>query len=313
MLKTAAQQISIATATRRLVEDGFAVLVYTSDDPVVARRLKEAGAASVMPAGSPIGSGQGILNPNNLRICMEYLKDGDPGYPVIVDAGVGTASDATIAMELGCDGVLMNTAIAGAKDPVLMASAMRKDIEAELIGEKADTAMMERARTLREKLAEARKVRLTEEEAELRDTVFPEFTPVEFAKLMRISTWKAVPAGVALTTQGKMVSEVSVIQSGHLNVEIDGRNVHTMKDGEIVGEMSFIGGNPATATVRTITPTRYVAWEQPALRALLARNPAMSSAMVPAFTLPPYWIRTILEVSWPNLSVRYLRIKACTS
>ena len=117
------------------------------------------------------------------------------------------------------------------------------------------------------KLAEARKVRLTEEEAELRDTVFPEFTPVEFAKLMRISTWKAVPAGVALTTQGKMVSEVSVIQSGHLNVEIDGRNVHTMKDGEIVGEMSFIGGNPATATVRTITPTRYVAWEQPALRA----------------------------------------------
>ncbi len=135
------------------------------------------------------------------------------------------------------------------------------------------------------KLAEARKVRLTEEEAELRDTVFPEFTPVEFAKLMRISTWKAVPAGVALTTQGKMVSEVSVIQSGHLNVEIDGRNVHTMKDGEIVGEMSFIGGNPATATVRTITPTRYVAWEQPALRALLARNPAMSSAMRSVFSV----------------------------
>ena len=104
-------------ATARLVEDGFTVLVYTSDDPVIARRLKELGAASVMPAGSPIGSGQGILNANNLRICMEYLKDGDPTYPVIVDAGVGTASDVAAAMELGGDGVVLNTAIAHATDP----------------------------------------------------------------------------------------------------------------------------------------------------------------------------------------------------
>ena len=86
------------------------MLVYTSDDPILAKRLKDAGAASVMPAGSPIGSGQGILNPNNIRIILEYLKDGDPDYPVIVDAGVGTASDVTVAMELGCDGVLLNTA-----------------------------------------------------------------------------------------------------------------------------------------------------------------------------------------------------------
>ncbi|MDA1040670.1 MAG: thiazole synthase [Planctomycetota bacterium] len=112
-------------ATARLVEDGFAVLVYSSDDPVIARRLKDLGAASVMPAGSPIGSGQGILNPNNLRICMEYLKDGDPGYPVIVDAGVGTASDVAEAMELGVDGVLLNTAIAHAADPLRMAGAMK--------------------------------------------------------------------------------------------------------------------------------------------------------------------------------------------
>lgn len=112
-------------ATERLVADGFTVLVYTSDDPVVARRLKSLGAASVMPAGSPIGSGQGVLNPNNLRICLEYLKDGDPTYPVIVDAGVGTASDVAFAMELGADGVLLNTAIAHAQDPVRMAVAMR--------------------------------------------------------------------------------------------------------------------------------------------------------------------------------------------
>jgi len=117
-------------ATRRLVAEGFTVLVYTSDDPVLARRLKEAGAASVMPAGSPIGSGQGILNPNNLRICMEYLKEGDPEYPVIVDAGVGTASDVAIAMELGVDGVLLNTAIAHARDPLRMARAMRAACEA---------------------------------------------------------------------------------------------------------------------------------------------------------------------------------------
>ena len=112
-------------ATARLVEDGFTVLVYTSDDPVVARRLKQLGAASVMPAGSPIGSGQGILNANNLRICMEYLKDGDPDYPVIVDAGVGTASDVAEAMELGVDGVLLNTAIAHAAEPLRMARAMK--------------------------------------------------------------------------------------------------------------------------------------------------------------------------------------------
>ena len=112
-------------ATAELVADGFTVLVYTSDDPVVARRLKDLGAASVMPAGSPIGSGQGILNANNLRICLEYLKEGDPAYPVIVDAGVGTASDVAAAMELGVDGVLLNTAIAHAGDPLRMARAMR--------------------------------------------------------------------------------------------------------------------------------------------------------------------------------------------
>lgn len=112
-------------ATERLVADGFTVLVYTSDDPVVARRLKNLGAASVMPAGSPIGSGQGVLNPNNLRMCLEALKDGDPTYPVIVDAGVGTASDVAAALELGVDGVLLNTAIAHAARPLEMAEAMQ--------------------------------------------------------------------------------------------------------------------------------------------------------------------------------------------
>lgn len=112
-------------ATEKLVAEGFQVLVYTSDDPVMARRLKEAGATSVMPAGSPIGSGQGVLNPNAIRICLEYLKENDPDYPVIVDAGVGTASDVTAAMELGVDGVLLNTGIAHAKDPLRMAQAMR--------------------------------------------------------------------------------------------------------------------------------------------------------------------------------------------
>ncbi len=117
-------------ATAQLVQEGFQVLCYTSDDPIAARRLKEAGATSVMPAGSPIGSGQGILNPNNIRICLEYLKDGDPDYPVIVDAGVGTASDVTIAMELGVDGVLLNTGIAHAADPRQMARAMKAALEA---------------------------------------------------------------------------------------------------------------------------------------------------------------------------------------
>ncbi len=112
-------------ATETLVNEGFTVLVYCSDDPVLARRLKKLGAASVMPAGSPIGSGQGILNPNNLRIILEDLKGEDSDYPVIVDAGVGAASDVSIAMELGCDGVLLNTAIASAADPLRMAHAMR--------------------------------------------------------------------------------------------------------------------------------------------------------------------------------------------
>jgi thiazole synthase len=112
-------------ATEQLVKEGFQVLVYSSDDPILARRLKAAGAASVMPAGSPIGSGQGVLNANNIRIILEYLKDGDPDYPVIIDAGVGAASDVSVAMELGCDGVLLNTAIAHAKDPLRMAHAMR--------------------------------------------------------------------------------------------------------------------------------------------------------------------------------------------
>ena len=117
-------------ATRELVKEGFTVLAYTSDDPRSAVRIKEAGAASVMPAGSPIGSGQGVLNPLNISLCLELLKEGDPAYPVIVDAGVGTASDVTVAMELGADGVLLNTGVAHAKDPVTMARAMRLAIEA---------------------------------------------------------------------------------------------------------------------------------------------------------------------------------------
>ncbi len=117
-------------ATKELVKEGFSVLAYTSDDPRSAVRIKEAGAASVMPAGSPIGSGQGILNPLNISLCLELLKEGDPTYPVIVDAGVGAASDVSIAMELGADGVLLNTAIAHAKDPVKMATAMKHALEA---------------------------------------------------------------------------------------------------------------------------------------------------------------------------------------
>jgi thiazole synthase len=122
--------VATLEATRVLVDEGFQVLCYTSDDPVMARRLKQAGATSVMPAGSPIGSGQGVLNPNNIRIILEDLKADDPFYPVIVDAGVGTASDVTIAMELGCDGVLLNTGVAGAADPLRMARAMRLAVEA---------------------------------------------------------------------------------------------------------------------------------------------------------------------------------------
>ena len=122
--------VATLEATERLVADGFQVLCYSTDDPIISRRLKSAGATSVMPAGSPIGSGQGVLNPNNIRICLEYLKEGDPDYPVIVDAGVGTASDVTVAMELGVDGVLLNTGIAYAKDPLRMAGAMRHATEA---------------------------------------------------------------------------------------------------------------------------------------------------------------------------------------
>ncbi len=112
-------------ATRVLVEEGFVVLPYTTDDPVVCRKLEEAGAAAVMPLGAPIGSGLGIQNPNNIRIIREFSR-----VPVIVDAGVGTASDATFAMELGADAVLMNTAIAGAQDPVAMAEAMKLAVRA---------------------------------------------------------------------------------------------------------------------------------------------------------------------------------------
>ena len=108
-----------------LIKEKFCVLAYTSDDPVMAKRLEDAGAASVMPLGSPIGSGQGILNPANIRLIIERAK-----VPIIVDAGVGTASDTAVAMELGADGVLLNTGIAKARDPVRMARAMRLAIEA---------------------------------------------------------------------------------------------------------------------------------------------------------------------------------------
>lgn len=117
-------------ATEQLVKENFTVLCYTSDDPVTARRLKEAGASCVMPAGSPIGSGQGILNRNNIEIILEFLKENDADYPVIVDAGVGTASDVSIAMELGADGVLLNTAIAKANNPARMAEAMKHAVAA---------------------------------------------------------------------------------------------------------------------------------------------------------------------------------------
>ena len=107
-------------ATKILVKEGFIVLPYTNDDPIFAKKLEDSGASAVMPLGAPIGSGLGIRNPYNIRIILEQAK-----VPVIVDAGVGTASDAAIAMELGCDGVLMNTGIAGAKKPLLMAEAMK--------------------------------------------------------------------------------------------------------------------------------------------------------------------------------------------
>ena len=112
-------------AAKTLIDDGFDVMVYTSDDPILAKRFEDMGCVAVMPLAAPIGSGLGIRNPYNLRLIIEQAR-----VPILVDAGVGTASDAAVAMELGCDGVLMNTAIAGANDPVLMASAMRKAIEA---------------------------------------------------------------------------------------------------------------------------------------------------------------------------------------
>jgi thiazole synthase len=119
-------------ATKTLSREGFIVLPYTNDDPVMARRLEEAGAAAVMPLGAPIGSGLGIRNPYNLRIVLETVS-----VPVIVDAGVGTASDAAVAMELGCHGVLLNTAIAGARDPEGMAEAMKHAVQAGRLAWKA--------------------------------------------------------------------------------------------------------------------------------------------------------------------------------
>lgn len=112
-------------AAEQLIRDGFKVMVYTSDDPIIAKELEQMGCVAVMPLGSLIGSGLGILNPHNIRLIIEEAR-----VPIIVDAGVGTASDAAIAMELGCDGVLLNTAVAHAGNPVLMASAMKKAIEA---------------------------------------------------------------------------------------------------------------------------------------------------------------------------------------
>jgi len=117
--------VETIAAAKTLVADGFQVMVYTSDDPIIAKQLEDIGCVAIMPLASLIGSGMGILNPWNLLLIMERVQ-----VPVIVDAGVGTASDAAIAMELGCDGVLMNTAIAGAQQPVLMASAMKQAVEA---------------------------------------------------------------------------------------------------------------------------------------------------------------------------------------
>jgi thiazole synthase len=123
---------ALLSATKTLVKEGFLVLPYTNDDPVMARKLQDAGAAAVMPLGAPIGSGMGIQNPANIRIILESVS-----VPVIVDAGVGTASDASIAMELGCDAVLMNTGIAGAQDPIAMSEAMKLAVQAGRLAYKA--------------------------------------------------------------------------------------------------------------------------------------------------------------------------------
>ena len=117
--------VATLKAAEILIKDGFKVMVYTSDDPIIAKRFEAMGCVAVMPLAAPIGSGLGIRNPYNIRTIVENAT-----VPILVDAGVGCASDAAIAMELGCDGVLMNTAIAGAQNPVLMASAMKKAIEA---------------------------------------------------------------------------------------------------------------------------------------------------------------------------------------
>ena len=124
--------LGLLNATEILAKEGFIVLPYTNDDPVMAKRLVDAGAAAVMPLAAPIGSGLGIRNPYNIKIILEQAK-----VPVIVDAGVGTASDAAVAMELGCDAVLLNTAIAGAKDPIVMAEAMKHAVIAGRLAYKA--------------------------------------------------------------------------------------------------------------------------------------------------------------------------------
>ena len=124
--------IGLLEATEILAKEGFIVLPYTNDDPIVARRLVDAGAAAVMPLGAPIGSGLGLRNPYNIKIILETLD-----IPVVVDAGVGTASDAAIAMELGCDAVLINTGIAGAKEPVMMAEAMKNAVRAGRLAHRA--------------------------------------------------------------------------------------------------------------------------------------------------------------------------------
>ena len=125
-------------ACEELVKDGFTVMCYSSDDPIMAARIRDAGATCVMPAGSPIGSGRGIANPSAIKLCLELLKcpahGGDPNFPVIVDAGVGTPSDVSISMELGADGVLLNTGIAHADHPIQMAKAMKLACDAGYFG-----------------------------------------------------------------------------------------------------------------------------------------------------------------------------------
>ena len=133
---------ALLKATHTLVKEGFVVLPYTNDDPIVCKKLEDAGAAAVMPLGAPIGSGLGVQNPNNIRIILETVS-----IPVIIDAGVGTASDATIAMELGVDGVLMNTGIAGAKDPVGMARAMKLGVQSGRLAYRAGRIPMKRYAT----------------------------------------------------------------------------------------------------------------------------------------------------------------------